>query len=84
MLNKIQQKLLPCFEPGREVSCGRAVPPPRGPNGEFRLIAGADWDFGSAGPMLIPGSDVLLQGTKDGIIYALDKNDLGVYQRTLL
>jgi len=60
-----------------EVSCGRAVPPPPGPDGEFRLRAGTDWDFGSAGPLLIPGSDVLLQGTKDGIIYALDKTDLG-------
>jgi hypothetical protein len=50
-----------------EVSCGRA---------EVNK-AGSDWDFGSTGPMLIPGSNMLLQGTKDGIIYALNKNDLG-------
>lgn len=50
-----------------EVSCGRA------PFGR----AGSDWDFGAAGPLMIPGSSVLLQGTKDGIIYALDKNNLG-------
>jgi hypothetical protein len=50
-----------------EVSCGRA--------GVDK--AGSDWDFGSTSPMLVPGSSMLLQGTKDGIIYALNKNDLG-------
>ncbi|MGZ8224302.1 MAG: hypothetical protein ACXWTE_04155 [Methylobacter sp.] len=54
-----------------EVSCGRA------PVGR----AGADWDFGAAGPMMIPGSSVLLQGTKDGIIYSLDKFNLGKNDR---
>ncbi|OAI10629.1 hypothetical protein [Methylomonas methanica] len=50
-----------------EVSCGRAQ----------AHAAGADWDFGAAGPMLVPGSRLLLQGTKDGIIYSLDKLNLG-------
>ncbi|MGR9053700.1 MAG: hypothetical protein ACU84J_13730, partial [Gammaproteobacteria bacterium] len=50
-----------------EVSCGRAS------YGK----AGADWDFGASGPMLVPGSSLLLQGTKDGIIYSLDKFNLG-------
>ena len=54
-----------------EVSCGRAKV----------NKAGADWDFGSAGPMLIPGSSLLLQGTKDGIIYSLDKFNLGRNER---
>lgn len=54
-----------------EVSCGRA-------NVDK---AGADWDFGSAGPMLVPGSGLLLQGTKDGIIYSLDKDNLGKNDR---
>lgn len=54
-----------------EVSCGRA--------GEGS--AGADWDFGAAGPMLVPGSRLLLQGTKDGIIYSLDKLNLGQNDR---
>lgn len=54
-----------------EVSCGRA-----------RVgKAGADWDFGSAGPMMVPGSSLLLQGTKDGIIYSLDKFNLGKNDR---
>lgn len=54
-----------------EVSCGRAE----------AGRAGADWDFGSAGPMLVPGSSLLLQGTKDGIIYSLDKFNLGQNDR---
>ena len=54
-----------------EVSCGRA-----------RVgRAGADWDFGAAGPMMVPGSSLLLQGTKDGIIYSLDKFNLGKNDR---
>ncbi len=54
-----------------EVSCGRAS----------AGAAGADWDFGAAGPMLVPGSSLLLQGTKDGIIYSLDKFNLGQNDR---
>ncbi|MCD2452224.1 hypothetical protein GO003_017690 [Methylicorpusculum oleiharenae] len=54
-----------------EVSCGRAE----------AHAAGADWDFGAAGPMLVPGSSLLLQGTKDGIIYSLDKFNLGKNDR---
>ena len=54
-----------------EVSCGRASVDK----------AGADWDFGSSGPVLIPGSSLLLQGTKDGIIYSIDKMNLGRNER---
>lgn len=54
-----------------EVSCGRA---------EVNK-AGADWDFGSAGPLLVPGTSLLLQGTKDGILYSLDKFNLGKNDR---
>ncbi len=59
-----------------EVSCGRAVPASNG-----KTLAATDWDFGASGPMLFPGSDLLLQGTKDGIIYSLDKNNLGQHDR---
>lgn len=54
-----------------EVSCGRAA---------FGT-AGADWDFGAAGPLLVPGTSLLLQGTKDGILYSLDKFNLGKNDR---
>jgi hypothetical protein len=54
-----------------EVSCGRAK----------AGTAGADWDFGAAGPLMVPGSFLLLQGTKDGLIYSLDKFNLGKNDR---
>jgi outer membrane protein assembly factor BamB len=54
-----------------EVSCGRAA----------LGKAGADWDFGPSGPVMFPNSQLLLQGTKDGIIYSLDKNNLGKHDR---
>ena len=54
-----------------EVSCGRAAV----------NKAGADWDFGSSGPLLVPGTSLLLQGTKDGIISSLDKFNLGKNDR---
>jgi hypothetical protein len=59
-----------------EVSCGRAIPASNG-----KTLAATDWDFGPSGPMLIPGSNLLLQGTKDGIIYSLDKSNLGKHDR---
>jgi len=59
-----------------EVSCGRAVPASNG-----KTLAATDWDFGASGPVLFPDSDLLLQGTKDGIIYSLDKNNLGQHDR---
>jgi hypothetical protein len=36
-----------------------------------------DQDFGSAGPVLPPGSNLLLAGGKDGILYVLNREDLG-------
>jgi hypothetical protein len=43
--------------------------------------AAADWDFGASGPLLVPDSDLILQGTKDGILYSLDRNNLGKNDR---
>jgi outer membrane protein assembly factor BamB len=36
-----------------------------------------DQDFGSAGPVLPPGSELLLASGKDGILYVLDRRNLG-------
>ncbi|MGI9074701.1 MAG: hypothetical protein ACR2JB_26070 [Bryobacteraceae bacterium] len=36
-----------------------------------------DADLGSTGPLLIPGTDILVCGSKKGIIYLLDANKLG-------
>ena len=42
------------------------------PNYDYR-----DQDFGSAAPVLPPGSDLLLASGKDGILYVLDRGNLG-------
>jgi outer membrane protein assembly factor BamB len=36
-----------------------------------------DQDLGSAGPLLPPGTNLLLGAGKDGILYAMDRNNLG-------
>ncbi|MGI8962320.1 MAG: hypothetical protein ACR2IV_21695 [Bryobacteraceae bacterium] len=36
-----------------------------------------DADLGSTGPLLIPGTNILICGSKKGIIYLLDSNNLG-------
>ncbi len=58
-----------------EISCGRGHSDNNG-----GTKAATDWDFGPSGPMMIPGSNLLLQGTKDGIIYSLNKTDLGKHE----
>jgi outer membrane protein assembly factor BamB len=42
------------------------------PNYDYR-----DQDFGSAGPVLPPGSNLLLASGKDGILYVLNRDNLG-------
>ena len=39
-----------------------------------------DQDLGSAGPLLVPGSNVLAGAGKDGILYAMDRNNLGKFE----
>ena len=39
-----------------------------------------DTDLGSAGPLVIPGTNLLLAGGKSGKLYLLNENDLGGYQ----
>jgi outer membrane protein assembly factor BamB len=46
------------------------APFPRGYNYE-------DQDLGSAGPLLPPGTNLLLGAGKDGVLYVLDRNNLG-------
>jgi outer membrane protein assembly factor BamB len=36
-----------------------------------------DVDLGSAGPLLVPGTDLLVGGGKEGVLYVLDRRDLG-------
>jgi outer membrane protein assembly factor BamB len=36
-----------------------------------------DQDLGSAGPVLVPGTNLILGAGKDGVLYVLDRNNLG-------
>jgi outer membrane protein assembly factor BamB len=36
-----------------------------------------DLDLGSSGPLLVPGTNLLVQGSKEGLLYVLDKDNLG-------
>jgi hypothetical protein len=42
-----------------------------------------DFDFGSAGPLLVPGTNQLVQGGKEGILYVLDRDAMGGASRAL-
>jgi hypothetical protein len=43
----------------------------------FNNLNASDLDFGSAGPSMLPGTNLLVQGGKTGIIYLLNTNNLG-------
>jgi len=47
------------------------------------LLACDDLDFGSSGPVLIPGSAHLVQAAKDGTIYLLKRGSMGTPVQTL-
>ena len=44
---------------------------------DYDAMNDRDVDLGSTGPLLIPGSDMLVAGSKKGTVYLLDKNKLG-------
>jgi outer membrane protein assembly factor BamB len=44
---------------------------------DFQLLNDHDADLGSTGPMLIPGTNLLLAGSKKGILYLFDTAKLG-------
>ena len=44
---------------------------------DYNTLNGNDLDFGSAGPTFMPGSNLIVQGGKTGIIYLLNSNNLG-------
>jgi hypothetical protein len=45
-----------------------------------RMLDLSDQDLGSTGPLLIPGTHLLLQVGKTGVLYLLDQYDLGHWQ----
>jgi outer membrane protein assembly factor BamB len=46
----------------------------------FQALNDRDNDFGAAGPSLVPGTNLLVNGGKDGRVYTLDVNNLGGVQ----
>ena len=44
-----------------------------------RFLSGIDLDLGSGGPVLVPGTDLLLSGGKQGIVYLLSRSNLGKF-----
>ncbi|HTD23969.1 MAG TPA: discoidin domain-containing protein [Terriglobales bacterium] len=43
----------------------------------FNTLNGGDVDFGSGGPLFLPGTNVIATGGKEGKIFVLDANNLG-------
>jgi len=46
----------------------------------FQYLNDNDLDYGSAGALLIPGSNYFFTAAKDGNLYLLDKDNMGGYQ----
>lgn len=47
------------------------------PPANYSNLNNYDLDFSSSGPLLIPGTSLLLAGGKDGVIYIFDTNNFG-------
>jgi len=44
---------------------------------DYSTLNASDLDFGSAGPSMLPGTNLLVSGGKEGKLYLLNTNDLG-------
>ncbi|HKE91518.1 MAG TPA: hypothetical protein VKB45_14385 [Gemmatimonadales bacterium] len=47
---------------------------------DYQFLNNNDLDYGSAGALLIPGSNYFFTAAKDGTLYLLDKDNMGGYQ----
>ncbi len=47
---------------------------------DYPFLNNNDLDYGSAGALLIPGSNYFFTAAKDGTLYLLDKDNMGGYQ----
>ena len=47
----------------------------------FKILNYLDFDLGSAGVLLIPNTNLLTSGSKEGKLYLLDRRDLGHFHR---
>jgi hypothetical protein len=46
----------------------------------YALLEEQDRDLGSSGTLPIPGTQLVLQGGKEGVLYVLDRNNMGHYR----
>jgi hypothetical protein len=44
---------------------------------DWAILQANDWDLGSSGPMLIPGTDLLVSGEKQSLFYVMHSANLG-------
>jgi hypothetical protein len=73
----------PFPRPGDEVIQYWDARPYRTDGNVFRYMESGDNGFGSSGPMLIPGTKLLLVGSKAGLVYLLDRETLVAAQEPL-
>lgn len=46
----------------------------------YSILEDQDRDLGSSGTLPIPGTQLVLQGGKEGVLYVLDRNNMGHYR----
>jgi hypothetical protein len=46
----------------------------------YQILEMQDRDLGSSGTLPIPGTNLVIQGGKEGVIYVLDRNNMGHYR----
>jgi uncharacterized protein (TIGR03437 family) len=44
---------------------------------EWNTLNANDWDFGTTGPILVPNSDFMLTGSKEGKLYLIPRDSMG-------
>jgi hypothetical protein len=49
---------------------------------DYQNIENEDRDLGSSGAVLVPGTNIVLGGNKEGILYLLDRTDFGHFNST--
>ncbi len=48
----------------------------------FADLNSNDTDFGSSGPLLVPGTDLLITGSKEGVVYVAHRSGMGHFHKS--
>ena len=62
---------------GRHLADGRLVHPL-----QLRVLEAEDRDLGSSGVLLVPGTNIVLGGSKEGKLYLVDRTNMGKHRAT--